>query len=215
MDGSVVTVETVYDEVYSRLRTGITSGVIAPGGKMSIRSIADRLGVSTMPVREALKRLESDGLVVFHRRSVTVAALSAKEVEQIFDIRWRLEGLASEWAISKVTDRDIAELDAILSSMERADIEPLQWRLRNQQFHLRFYECAGSAHLLELIHKVWDKVEPYMAIYATNVESFDQARREHRELLALIAERDPPRLLDATERHLADTRTVVLAALSA
>ena len=74
--------------------------------------------------------------------------------------------------------------------MDRDDLQADGWRALNQDFHRRFYDCARSPHLLELISRVWDKVEPYIAIYACSVENFHEAHRQHLEILESIATRD-------------------------
>lgn len=209
-----IRVPTMNDEVYNRLRLAITAGTLEPGAKVSIRAIADMFEVSTMPVREALRRLESDGLVVFGRRSITVSYLSADQVSQLFRIRLQLETLATEWAIEKVADEDIADLRDILARMDRDDIEAGEWRTLNQDFHRRFYDCARSPHLLELLSRVWDKVEPYIAIYASTVEDFHEAHRQHVEILESIAARDLYTLLIKTTDHAEYTSRTVTAALA-
>jgi len=213
MDPSPIRVTTVNDEVYERLRQWITTGTLTPGTKVSIRSIADSFEVSTMPVREALRRLESDGLVVFERRSVTVTLLSDDQVWQVFQIRLRLEQLGAEWALERISEEDVADLEEILDRMDRPDIGVDEWRALNQDFHRRFYDCARSPHLLELIRNVWDKVEPYMAIYVSTVDDFREAQRQHREILELIRRRDLSGLLVSTAEHLDYTARTVAAAL--
>lgn len=215
MQPQPIRVSTVNDEVYSRLRTAITAGALPPGTKISIRSLADAFSVSTMPVREALRRLESDGLVVFGRRVITVSNMTAEQVSQVFRIRLQLETLATEWAIKQVTDDDVADLRAILTRMDRADIGVDEWRCLNQDFHRRFYDCARSPDLLDLIGRVWDKVEPYLAIYASSVEDFTEAHRQHLEILDAIAARDTYTLLLKTAEHSEYTSTAITAALAA
>ncbi|WP_382306860.1 GntR family transcriptional regulator [Herbiconiux sp. UC225_62] len=132
---------------------------------------------------------------------------------QVFQIRLRLEQLAAEWAIEQVNDDDIAELTDILDRMDRPDIGIDEWRQLNQDFHRRFYDCARSPHLLELIRNVWDKVEPYMAIYASTVDDFREAHRQHLEMLDLIRTRNLSALLMATAEHLDYTARTVSEAL--
>jgi DNA-binding GntR family transcriptional regulator len=208
-----IRVSTVNDEVYIRLRAAITAGTILPGTKISIRSLADAFSVSTMPVREALRRLESDGLVVFGRRTITVSNMTAEQVTQVFRIRLQLETLATEWAIKQVTDDDITDLRDILNRMDRDDITVDEWRALNQDFHRRFYDCARSPDLLDLIGRVWDKVEPFMAIYASTVDDFTEAHRQHLEILDAIAARDTYTLLIKTAEHSDYTSRAVTAAL--
>lgn len=214
MSNGPVRVTTVNDEVYARLRTWITSGRLTPGLRLSIRAVADALGVSTMPVREALRMLQAEGLVAFERRSVSVTRLSADEVAQAFAIRLRLEQLAAEWALPRITDEDVAALRALLTDMDDAHLDPARWRQSNRRFHERFYACAGSAHLIGLLRNVGDRIEPYMSIYASTVDDFAEAHRQHLRMLALIEARDLPGLLEETAWHLEHTSHTVADALT-
>lgn len=214
MDSSAVTVTTLADEVYERVRSGITGGSLPPGSPLSIRSLADRLSVSTMPVREALKRLQAEGFVVFERRSVTVVSLTVDELHQVFAIRMHLEQLAAEWALPRLTPADVTALRAVLEEMADGRLETGRWRALNRRFHQRFYECASSPYLLDLVTGVWDRVEPYMAIYASTVEDFGEAHRQHLRMLQLIEDRDLPGLLAETQWHLEHTSRTVAEALA-
>lgn len=208
-----VTIQTAQDQVYRHVRSLITSGALPPGSKISIRMVADLCSVSATPVREALKQLQADGLVVAQRRSLTVTSLDANEIHQVFEIRLRLEQLASEWAIVAVDGEVIAELSDILDRMSTGDIDAPTWRDLNQEFHRRFYDCSNSAPLLDLIQAVWDRIEPYLAIYASTVDDFDEAHRQHLSLLECIRERDLDRLLVETAEHLRYTEEAVLRAV--
>jgi DNA-binding GntR family transcriptional regulator len=213
VDREAINVSTINKEVYDRLGAAIRTGTLPPGVKISLRSIADTLGVSTMPEREALRTLQAQGLVEFERRSVTVVRLTAGEVVQVFQIRLRLEQLAAEWALPRLTEDDVAELRAVLAEMSDPGIAPDLWRRMNRRFHERFYQCAGSPHLLDLIHNIWDRVESSMAIYASTVEDFAEAHRQHLRMLELIEARDLPGLLEETAWHLEHTSRTVAEAL--
>lgn len=209
-----ITGSTINDEVCDRLRRWITSGTLLPGARISLRSIADTFGVSTTPVREALRKLQSEGLVVFERRSVTVTNLSREQVHEVFQIRLRLEQLASEWAIDQVGNDDMAALEDILSRMEQPGLQAQAWRDLNQDFHRRFYDCARSPHLLELIRNMWNKIEPYMAIYASTVEDFNEAHRQHQRILQHIRARNLSALLVELADHINYTEQTVVVALN-
>lgn len=212
-DVASISIRNANDEVYRLLRLWITSGELAPGSKLSIRPLAEMCGVSTTPVREALKQLQADGLVVATRRSLTVTELDPTHVHQVFQIRLRLEQLASEWAIRVVTEDDIRELEEILDQAGDSSTTPAEWRELNQEFHRRFYDCTRSPHLLELIQTVWDRVEPYLAIYASTVGDFDEAQRQHLRLLQHIRCGDLPALLEELDRHLMYTADTITRAL--
>ncbi|MEV4605023.1 amidase family protein [Amycolatopsis sp. NPDC049253] len=212
--GDQIALTSVADEVYGRIRDAILDGTYPPGTRLSLRTLADELGVSTMPARESLKRLGVEGLVVFGRRSVTVANLGADQVRQIFEIRQRLEALATEWAAEQATEEDLRDLRAILDEMADANLDPVVWRGLNRRFHERLYSCSRSPHLLDLIRNIWDRVAPSMAIYATAVEDFGEAHRQHQQILHLFAAKDLPALLATTAEHLEHTATTVVAALA-
>jgi DNA-binding GntR family transcriptional regulator len=214
VDRETISVSTINEEVYDRLRVAIRTGDLAPGVKVSLRSLAATLGVSTMPVREAMRKLQAQGLVEFERRSVTVVRLAPDEVVQVFQIRLRLEHLAAEWALPRLTDDDVADLRAVLAEMTDPGLDPTVWRRLNRRFHERFYECAGSPHLLELIHNIWDRVESSMAVYASTVDDFAEAHRQHLRMLELIERRNLPGLLDETAWHLEHTSRTVAEALA-
>jgi DNA-binding GntR family transcriptional regulator len=214
VDVSAITVPTLAEEVYDRVRSGITTGTLAPGSRVSIRALAAQLSVSAMPVREALKRLQAEGFVVFERRSISVVSLTAEELQQVFAVRSRLEQLATEWALLRLTPADVQDLRAVLAQMADEHLETGRWRALNRRFHQRFYECAGSPYLLDLLRGVWDKVEPYMTVYASSVEDFGEAHRQHLRMLDLIEARDLPALLTENDGHLEHTRRTVADALS-
>nr|WP_281373218.1 GntR family transcriptional regulator [Kineococcus aurantiacus] len=158
--------------------------------------------------------MQAEGFVVFGRRSVSVVSLTAEELHQVFAVRLHLEQLATEWALPRLTPADVDDLRAVLAEMADDHLETGRWRALNRRFHQRFYECAASPYLLDLIRGVWDRVEPYMAIYASTVEDFSEAHRQHLRMLELIESGDLPGLLAENDWHLEHTRRTVAEALS-
>ncbi|HEV8649825.1 MAG TPA: GntR family transcriptional regulator [Actinomycetes bacterium] len=144
------------DEVAAALRELIVRGDIAPGAPLRQRHLAERFGVSPTPVREALRRLESEGLV--HNdvnRGSTVAKLDPKTVEESYQIRAELEGLAVRLAASKLTATDLRDARAIhLELGASRDLDPRRHGL-NRRFHFRIYECAGSPLLMSMLRLLW------------------------------------------------------------
>lgn len=213
MKQEVIEISAVNKEVYDRLRKQITQAMIVPGERISLRQIAAAFGVSTMPVREALRQLQAEGFIRYENRSVVVRQLTLAEVEEVFEIRISLETLATERALPKINQSDIEQLMSILVRMDAADINHAEWLLLNRQFHLQFYTCSDSPHLIQLIRNVWDTVEPYMNIYTSSVSSLHQAMAEHHELLGYIQERKLKELLQLTLKHLKYTFNVIKSGL--
>lgn len=186
-----------------------------PGTRVSIRSLAESIGVSTMPTREALKRLSFEGLVEFDRRAVTISTLSPNAIRELFTIRLRLELLATEWALPGLDGETTDALRSVLDRMTDPGISAIAWRELNREFHQTFYGCGNSRYLLELIHNIWDRIQPYMAIYASAMHDFTVADRQHEQMYQLMLARDLDGLLDATARHLEDTAEAIIGALGA
>ncbi|AEJ40195.1 glutamyl-tRNA(Gln) amidotransferase subunit A [Sulfobacillus acidophilus TPY] len=208
----IIQVESVQDKVYQQIKSDIRERRLEPGEKITIRGLADRYGVSTTPIREALQRLHADGLLIFKRRAIIVRSLSAEEVHKIFEIRGRLESLAIEWAIARIDGEAIARLKAIVDQMDNGtDLDT--WRELNRRFHTTIYAYADSEHLLNFIENLWGAIDPYMRLYTLSVDSFGEAQWQHREILLALEERDVDRAQNEVLRHLNHTAEIVVQAL--
>lgn len=144
------------DMVTDVIRDLITDGLLLPGTPLRQRDLAEQFDVSYTPVREALRRLESEGLVVTDvHRGATVARTESEELEENYRILAALEALAGSLAVAKITDDDIADIEA--RHREVAACRPDDGRLAelNRQFHFRIYECARSPMLLLLMRLLW------------------------------------------------------------
>jgi len=144
------------DMVTDILRELITDRQLIPGAPLRQRELAEQFEVSYTPVREALRRLESEGLVVTDvHRGATVARTESDELEENYRILGALEALAGSLAVSKMTDDDIAEIEALYQQV--AGCPPGDGRLAelNRRFHFRIYECARSPMLLLLMRLLW------------------------------------------------------------
>ncbi|MBD0860701.1 FCD domain-containing protein [Gordonia sp. zg691] len=204
---------TLAESVYQQVRRNILEGRIVPGTRVSIRSLAESIGVSTMPTREALKRLGFEGLVEFDRRAVTITMLSPDEIRELFTIRLRLESLATEWALGELDAQTAVTLRSILDQMTVPGIAAITWRELNREFHQTFYGCGSSRYLMELIGNIWDRIQPYMAIYATAMHDFTEADCQHEQMYRLMLARDLDGLLEATRNHLEHTAEAIIGAL--
>jgi DNA-binding GntR family transcriptional regulator len=144
------------DMVTDVLRNLITDRQLSPGTPLRQRELAEQFDVSYTPVREALRRLESEGLVVSDvHRGATVARTEPEELEENYRILAALEALAGSLAVAKITDDDIADIEAL--GREVAACPPGDGRLAelNRQFHFRIYQCARSPMLLLLMRLLW------------------------------------------------------------
>jgi DNA-binding GntR family transcriptional regulator len=182
------------ERAYDRLREAIVDGVLAPGTKLSERGLAVALGVSAQPVREALRRLEGEGMVETRARSGSfVAALETARLVEMGRIRAALEGAAAGLAARSATSADIAALRSRLGAMHAATAlgDPAVLRRANEAFHTTLHAIGGNAFLIRGLHTLgaYDHIGR-----ARVLEVDDQPRLaldEHAAILAAIAARDP------------------------
>jgi DNA-binding GntR family transcriptional regulator len=210
LPSALVDRESIPDIVYETLRRDIAYGRYKPG-VLRIRPLAERFGVSATPIREALRRLEAEGLVTLSNRRIMVRAVSADELCEIFAVRLVLESFAvSEAAKRPHDDEDMAQLEALLDEMDAtAGRDPDRWRECNQEFHMRLYGMAGNARLLSMIDALWVAVEPYLRLYVHAVPGLAADQDDHRIIYAAVREGRADDAAEALRTHLATTRDVV------
>ncbi len=196
---------TIQEMVAEALRDAIVTGRLKGGERLHQDGIASKLGVSRMPVREALRQLESEGLVVFtpHRR-VSVAALSTDELRELYEIRIALEILALDLAITRLSPEGLARLSALLDQMDRVT-DPGRWLNLNRTFHGTLYRASGRSRLCTLIDSLRGNVERYLRIYVSGVERRAHAQAEHRRILRACRRRQVAEAKKALRQHLSGT----------
>lgn len=193
------------DRVIEVLRDEITSGVLAPGARVRQRSVADRLGVSTTPVREALATLEREGLVrIEAQKGATVSTLSEAELRDHYEIRIALEALATRSAARFFSRHDAQRLQAVLDSL-RNTTDPEHYVALNHRFHAELYRIGGNVQLCALITSLRDKDSAYLRLYAARELPSERLDREHQRILDLCADRDLDGCEQATREHLGAT----------
>ncbi len=208
---NVLEASTLSTQLYKKLREQIIRGEFAPGEQISIRQIANLYGVSTMPVREALNKLEFGGFVTFGRRSILVNPLSTKNLIEIFEIRKNLEKMALEWAYPNITQGTLSELEEILKVMDTKIALPLEWNQLNKNFHFKLYSCSGTEMLMDLLDQLWGRVGVYMNIYSISRQDLISSQKEHYQLLEYIANKEFEKILELSMNHIEITRDAILA----
>jgi DNA-binding GntR family transcriptional regulator len=186
------------DMVTDMLRELITDRQLSPGTPLRQRELAEQFHVSYTPVREALRRLESEGLVVSDvHRGATVASTESAEMEENYRILAALEALAGSLAVSKMTNDDLADIEALYRQV--AACRPDDHRLAelNRQFHFRLYECARSPMLLLLMRLLWRSFPQGPQAGRPHWESV----RQHALLLKALKRRDEEEVAAIIREH--------------
>lgn len=181
------------DDITSDLRERILNGELPAGETIRQESLASEYDVSRMPIREALKRLDAEGLVTFSpRRGARVAIQSPQEIVEIFDLRTLIEVDLFRRAIPKMTETDFARCDAILQQMEEsfeADNVP-EWGRLNHAFHAALYVAAGRRRSEEVLASLSLHSDRFVRMHLSVMEQREPAKKEHRALLSLAEDRN-------------------------
>ena len=191
---------TMQDLVFTTLRDEIFAGRLKPGDRLNTSELARRLGVSRMPVREALNRLISVGLVEnLPHRGAFVTKLSVEEVIEIYYIRAALEGIAARLAVQSMTPQAKKRLLEICDAIERAinEEDDLMILRLNFDFHSLIYESIQSERIEDLIFQYYTLTEQYRALGLDLPGRYDEIKGEHRRIAEAIAAGDA----DAAEKY--------------
>lgn len=190
------------DVVCAMLREMIIRGELSGAEPLRQRDLASRFGVSQTPVREALRRLESEGLVVNDpHRGATVAESRHGIVEDNSQIRAVLEPLGARLAALAITDEQLQHLRKLNDEMTSVDLSDVKYGELNRQFHFAIYEAAASPMLLSMMRLLWQAMPTGPKVTRPHAESAAQ----HQDLIEALADRDPERAAHITGRHILAT----------
>lgn len=217
-DGSPITHQTTQESVATRLRHLILSRELRPGERLVQSELAEQLGVSRTPVREALHRLESDGLVkISPHKGASVADLSISELDEIYTIRIAIEGYGAYLAAQSITDEDLERLEVLVHRMREVfeQGDRLQLLEVNRNFYTVLYSIANRPRLYELIMKHLDLAELYRRMAFAMDSYFRNTLADHEELLAAFRRHDPAEAQRLTQDQLRQTLTSLIKFLEA
>ena len=192
-------------QVIETLRTAIISGRFDPGDRLIESALSAELGTSRGPVREALRQLENEGLVMsFPYRGAVVLGVSDEEVHEVLiPIRLTLERYSWSHALEKLTDDDFAELGKQIWLMEQAGkaSDLLKLVEADLAFHEIVINASGQLHTVQIWRTIWPRIRAYFFRYE-RFRSFEETVEEHRELLEALQTRDPAVVLPLLEGHI-------------
>jgi DNA-binding GntR family transcriptional regulator len=190
----VITYGHVQDAVVDGIRDMILKGHLKPGDRLRQDELADTFGVSTMPIREALRQLQAEGLVIFRpRRGAKVASLSVSEYEEIYRIRQELEILACRWAAEDFERIPIDRLKLLLEEIEAAEANFDEVHRRMQlvrEFFFTIFEASEKEHLLRILSSLWDLTQQYRRYFSSVPEIVPQRLANYRNVYRACEARD-------------------------
>lgn len=194
------------EPIYEALKAAILAGTLAPGEPLRQDEIARRHGVSKIPVREALLRLEVDGFVLFRKnRGATVREISPAEILDLQDIRVALECRALELAVPQMAKSDLERARAVLEDYTE-QASPSDWSGMNVRFHQALYEPCGNAALLQMVADLRERLGPFVRLLVSETSGFERPAQEHRDILTACEAGDTQKAVRLLRQHIETTR---------
>lgn len=188
------------------LRASILAGEFEAGYQLRQDEVAEQFGTSRIPVREALRQLESEGLIVFHpNKGAVVKGLSLEDVLEMLDIRIALETRALKLAIPNMAVEDLDAAQEILDRYDAAS-EPDTWGEMNWNFHWTLYAPCNKSKLLSIIEANYGHVSRFTRRQVSRAAGKSRPQKEHHELLDLCREGKIEKAVDLLERHIEQTQ---------
>ncbi|MBA8879505.1 GntR family transcriptional regulator [Phyllobacterium myrsinacearum] len=205
--------QTAADQVASTLREAIVKGIISSGTALRQDDLAMRFGTSRMPVRDALRLLEAEGLVSIHpTRGAFVAEMDAVEISEIFTIRELLECAALHLAFPFFTDEILDEAESV---QDRIAAEPdvSRWGTLNLAFHMTLYNPCRNSRLLSLIEAQHGAADRYVRIFLSNGDFRNLPHKGHRGIIAACRQGDEAQAVQILAEHLQDGRQKLIGSI--
>jgi DNA-binding GntR family transcriptional regulator len=202
---------TVQKAVYEEIIAALLSGKIAPGEKITIEGLAKSMGVSIMPVRAALQKLEGENFItVGKNRRIIVSELTSESLVELLEIRLLLEGYAAAKACTMRNEESVMQLEKVNEQCENAKNADT-YLVANKEFHRIIYSQAKMPMLDEIIFSLWRRVSPYLRILLSYEEDFDAGDfiKTHRGMLKAFRHRDKKAIKKWLTQDLTEAATFV------
>lgn len=200
--------------VYEELKIQILTGAIVPGTRMMEVDLAEEMGVSRTPIREAIRKLEKEGLVTIEpRRGAYASLISTQDMVEILEVRQDLEGLAAYFAASRMTPYEMRQLKDIASKYNDAVAAGnMQNMIRyDTQFHRKIVDSCNNKILVNMVEQLQELVLRFRYIYYDNFRRAENMPEEHQEIIDSIASGDADRARQAADVHIDRLKQLIIA----
>lgn len=201
------------DIVFNTLRDAIINGDLEPGERLIEISLAETLGVSRTPVREAIRELENEGLVVMTpRKGAEVAKISHSDLTDVLEVRRVLEVLAIELACEKITEQELEALENNLNEFKECIIKgtPAQLSALDETFHDIIYNATGNKRLIQILNNLRKQMYRYRFVYIKGINHKETLHSEHAKILKALKARDKEASVSAILIHIDNQKKAIL-----
>lgn len=201
------------DVVFNTLRQAILKGELAPGERLMEIQLAERLGVSRTPIREAIRKLELEGLVLMiPRKGAEVAKISARSLRDVLEVRRALEELAIELACQRMTEEDLGELQKAQDEFKKAiaDGDAMRIAETDEHYHDVIYSGTQNAKLIQMLNNLREQMYRYRLEYIKDADKRKILILEHERVLKAIRDRKVAEAKEAMREHI-DNQEITVA----
>lgn len=208
VDWSMRRPPSTVDAIVELLQDAIVRGDLPQGMPLRQERIAQKFGISKIPLREALAKLDAGGFVTTHpRRGVFVSEMSAEKIEEIFQLRLSIEPDLLRYAVPRMTAADMAAVEAIIEKFEAADtgdLGDINWEL-----HRALYRASGRELSLQILGNLYLHVDRYVRLHMGMIDRQKDSNNDHRELLAACRRRDAEQAVQILHAHIDNIRLAI------
>lgn len=199
---------SIADQVFEKLEKDILGGVYERGEILTELKLSEKLGVSRTPIREALRRLEQEHIIEMGPRGAVVIGISYDDIEMIYEMRLRLEGMAAALAAEKADDKAIEELRGIVDLQEFYTIKANADSIKNEdsEFHKKLYKMTGCMPLSDTLEALHRKVVKYRRASVSHTSRAEKSLAEHKAIFEAIAAHNSELAEELTVQHVKNAR---------
>lgn len=204
------------DQIATALRRAFRERAIPPGQALNQDELARRYGVSRIPLREALRTLVGEGLIIMKPGlGAVVTELNVGEVQELYGLRLQLEPPLAADIVEHLARRDINDLARLVEAMRALDAEQSEeWSSLNYRFHRRLNELSGRRHAVRLVVQVLNLVEPYARVHAHVLGSRPQMQQERVDMVQALRDADAARVRELIEQSIRTARDELVASMA-
>ncbi len=200
------------EQVHKNLKESILNGLLPPKKRLIEEKIAADMGTSRTPVREAIQKLEKEGLIYkLPRGGYAISVITMEDIEEVFGIRGVLEGYAGYLATLRATEEDIKALEEIVRKEEKylADNNSEIMIGLNREFHERLYRTARSAKLYSMINDLRDYIHRFRVIIFRYVDMIEVSIKDHKEMIAMMKAKRPAQVERLVRKHIVRGKNLI------
>lgn len=203
---------SIADQVFEKLEHDILSGEYSRGEILTEMRLSEKLGVSRTPIREALRRLEQEHIIEMRSKGAMVIGISIEDIDAIYEIRQRIEGMAARLAAQNATEGALHELKEIVDLqefyVEKGDADNI--KNMDSAFHEKMYQLCGSTPLCDTLSSLHRKILKFRRASVTNTSRAHRSLAEHRAIYEAIAAHDGDKAEQLTMEHIHNARTHIV-----